>query len=95
VLVDHITRPWASTRIRPRGRWIYQGLLRTGAKTKLLRKLNEQIEALALVSILALRTAYCRLLEENAEGTPPARIDPPASANSPHTGGGVPTAASG
>ena len=36
---------------------IYQGLLRTGAKTKLVRKLNEQIESLALVSILALRTA--------------------------------------
>jgi hypothetical protein len=67
---------------------IYQGLLRTGAKTKLVRKLNEQIESLALVSILALRTAYRRLLEENAEGTPLARIDAPASADTSHTGGG-------
>jgi hypothetical protein len=69
---------------------IYQGLLRTGAKTKLVRKLNEQIESLALVSILALRKAYCRLLEESAEGTPLARIEPPASADTPHTGGGEP-----
>src|ERR1700728_2768460 len=67
---------------------IYQGLLRTGAKTKLVRKLNEQIESLALVSILALRTAYRRLLEENAEGTSPARIDAPASADTTHTGDG-------
>lgn len=67
---------------------IYQGLLRTGAKTRLVRKLNEQIESLALVSILALRTAYRRLLEENAEGTPLARIDVPASADTPSTGDG-------
>ncbi len=67
---------------------IYQGLLRTGAKTRLVRKLNEQIESLALVSILALRTAYRRLLEENAEGTPLARIDAPASADTPSTGDG-------
>jgi len=67
---------------------IYQGLLRTGTKTKLVRKLNEQIESLALVSILALRTAYRRLLEESAEGTPLARIDAPASAGTPPTGDG-------
>jgi hypothetical protein len=67
---------------------IYQGLLRTGAKTRLVRKLNEQIEALALVSILALRTAYRRLLEESAEGTPLARIDPPTSADTSRTGDG-------
>ena len=71
---------------------VYQGLLRTGAKTKLVRKLNEQIESLALVSILALRKAYCRLLEESAEGTPLARIDTPISADIPHTGGDEPTA---
>jgi hypothetical protein len=71
---------------------VYQGLLRTGAKTKLVRKLNEQIESLALVSILALRKAYCRLLEESAEGTPLARIDTPTSADIPHTGGDEPTA---
>src|ERR1700728_1534472 len=69
---------------------IYQGLLRTGAKTKLVRKLNEQIESLALVSILSLRKAYCRLLEESAEGAPPARINPPPSPDTPHTGGGEP-----
>ena len=71
---------------------IYQGLLRTGAKTKLVRKLNEQIESLALVSILALRKAYCRLLEESAEETPPARIDARAPADTPHTSDGQPPA---
>src|ERR1700691_2216373 len=51
-------------------RLIYQGLLKTGAKTKLVRKLNEQIESMALVSILALRKAQFRLWQENAEDTP-------------------------
>jgi predicted hydrolase (HD superfamily) len=57
---------------------VYQGLLKTGAKTKLARKLNEQIESMALVSILALRNAQYRLWQENAEDTPLARIDPSA-----------------
>ena len=58
---------------------IYARLLKTGARTKLVRQLNEQIETLALVSILALRKAQYRLWQENAEDTPLARIDPPAT----------------
>ncbi|MGD0463889.1 MAG: hypothetical protein ABSB74_15490 [Tepidisphaeraceae bacterium] len=65
---------------------IYRGLLKTGTKTKLVRKLNEQIESLCLASILALRKAYCRLLEESADGTPLARIDAPAPPDTPRTG---------
>jgi hypothetical protein len=71
---------------------IYQGLLRTGTKTRVVRKLNEQIESLALVSILALRTAYRRLLEESAEGTPLASADTPATADCPHTSNHEPPA---
>jgi len=70
---------------------IYQGLLRTGAKTKLVRKLNEQIESLALVSILALRKAYCRLLEESDE-IPVARIDGSAPVDTLHSNGTEPPA---
>jgi hypothetical protein len=57
---------------------IYQELLKTAAKTKLVRKLNNQIESLALVSILALRKAYYRLWQESAEGTPLGKLDAPA-----------------
>ncbi len=67
---------------------IHQGLLKTGARNKLVRQLNEQIEALALVSILSLRKAYCRLMEESADETPPARIDAPGSQGTPHPNGG-------
>jgi hypothetical protein len=70
---------------------IYQGLLKTGAKTKLVRKLNEQIESLALVSILALRKAYCRLLQESDE-IPVARIDGSAPVDTLHSNGTEPPA---
>jgi hypothetical protein len=65
---------------------IYQGLLKTGAKTKLVRKLNNQIESLTLVSILALRKAYHQLWEKSAKGTPLAKIEDPIPANIPHGG---------
>jgi hypothetical protein len=71
---------------------IHQGLLKTGAKNKLVRQLNEQIESLALVSILSLRKAYCRLMEESAEEAPPARIDAPGSQDIPGPTGGEPRA---
>jgi hypothetical protein len=45
---------------------IYQGLSRTGARTKQLRELYRQIESLALVSILSLRHAQLRLWEDDA-----------------------------
>jgi hypothetical protein len=67
---------------------IYQGLLKTGARTKLVRNLNEQVESLVLASIVSLRTAYCRLMEESAEGTPLAKIDSSAPADS--SSGGEP-----
>jgi hypothetical protein len=67
---------------------IHHGLLKTGAKNKLVRQLNEQIESLALVSILSLRKAYFRLMEEGTEETPPARIDAPGSQGTPHPTGG-------
>jgi uncharacterized protein (UPF0335 family) len=69
---------------------IYHELIKTGSKTKIVRKLNNQIESLVLVSVVALRKAYCRLWEESAEGTPLARIDAPASADTP-PGGEPPT----
>jgi len=43
-----------------------------------------------LVSIVSLRKAYCRLMDENAEGTPLAEIDGPASTDTPN--GGKPAA---
>jgi hypothetical protein len=69
---------------------IYHELIKTGAKTKLVRRLNNQIESLVLVSILALRKAYCRLWKESAEGTPLARVDAPARSDAP-PGGEPPT----
>jgi hypothetical protein len=65
---------------------IYHELFKTGTKTKIVRKLNNQIESLVLVSVVALRKAYCRLWEESAEGTPLARLDAPASADTPRGG---------
>ena len=59
---------------------IYQTLLKTGARTKLIRRLMQQIEAMALVSILAMRQAQLRLWHDPDEtddvkpATPP---DPP------------------
>ena len=61
---------------------IHQTLLKTGARTKLIRRLMQQIEAMALVSILAMRGAQLRLWHDPDEtddvrpATPP---DPPPS----------------
>jgi len=48
---------------------IHASLLKTGAKTKLIRHLNQQIESLALAIMLSLRNAYRRLMEESAEAS--------------------------
>ena len=62
---------------------IYQTLLKTGARTKLIRRLMQQIEAMALVSIMAMRQAQLRLWhdpDETDDFKPAAPPDPP-----PHT----------
>jgi len=62
---------------------IYQTLLKTGARTKLIRRLMQQIEAMALVSIMAMRGAQLRLWhdpDETDDFKPAAPPDPP-----PHT----------
>jgi hypothetical protein len=46
---------------------IHQTLLKTGARTKLIRRLMQQIEAMALVSILAMRQAQLRLWHDPDE----------------------------
>jgi hypothetical protein len=61
---------------------IYQTLLKTGARTKLIRRLMQQIEAMALVSIMAMRQAQLRLWhdpDETDDVKPAAPPDPPST----------------
>ena len=61
---------------------IYQTLLKTGARTKLIRRLMQQIEAVALVSIMAMRQAQLRLWhdpDETDDVKPAAPPDPPST----------------
>jgi len=50
---------------------IHQSLTKTGATSKQIRRVMNQMESLLLVSILALRAAQRRLWQDDAEEDPP------------------------